>query len=102
MAYVLETITSEDQEKILKDAECDEEKHGLLRYAKDHVDFPETWAIDYQRNYYMLIAPVIVRPDEPGGAIFFYFKGFLFEICIESPFGNKIKCIDKPSPSIFF
>ena len=30
MTYVLETITPEDQEKILRDAECDERKKKIL------------------------------------------------------------------------
>lgn len=70
-------------------------------YARDHADFPETWAIDYHRNYYIFNAPIIVRPDEMGSTMFFYFNGFLFEMHIKSPFENKITCTDEPNISIF-
>lgn len=57
MTYVLEKITPEDQEKILRDAACDPEKQEILssgfRVGEPHVS---TRLIDRERDCYSLIS----------------------------------------------
>ena len=62
MGYVLEDITAEDQERIIREtAQTLGWRHRALVYARDHDEFPKTWAIDRQRNCYMLRLPTLVR-----------------------------------------
>jgi hypothetical protein len=100
MAYILEKITLEDREKIIKDAACDEVKQHNLSYAKNHNDFPETWTINRECNYYLFLAPIITRPEIMKCPLYFYFKKNLYEIYFESAFGNKIGFLDVPAPEL--
>lgn len=64
MAYVLEKITLEDLQKIISDA--DPEKQSTFLYAQREEQkaltsyryLPTHWAIDRERNCYVLIAPL--------------------------------------------
>ena len=77
MAYFLETISSEDEEKILKDAECDENKKNVLvrrRFFEDKGC--HKWAIDRDKNSYLFSAPK--PPKYSDSFYYFYFRGFLY------------------------
>ena len=62
MPYVLEKITLEDREKIIKDAACDAAKQRTLIYTHQHQGFPKAWAIDWERNCYLFRTPPRERP----------------------------------------
>lgn len=95
MAYVLEPITPADQEKIIGDAKQDPVKEGDLMYAaKNPRDFPKSWAIDRERNFYMYLAPILMRPETMGSSLYFFFQSALYEICVESPFGNQVNIVE--------
>lgn len=99
MTYVLETITQQDQEKIIKDAECDPLKNRDFVYAtRNPRDFPQNWVIDRERNFYMCFRPVLMRPETMGDSLYFYFKEYLYEIRIRSPFSNEVEFVDIPPP----
>jgi hypothetical protein len=88
MAYVLAKITPEDQQKILADAECDLSKKRDLAYAIKHGDLTKNWAIDRNKNCYLLFAPVIVR--EVDWEFFIFCDGNIFGINFENPFSDKV------------
>ncbi len=89
MAYVLETITPEDQGKILKDAECDErKKKALIRRGYFNKDEPpRDWAIDRIQNSYLFWAPR--PPMNPDYHCYFYFNDFLYAL----RFKSKVDCV---------
>jgi hypothetical protein len=61
MAYVLGKITPEDQQKIIDDAVPRVRKY--LGYAQKDGKFPTSWAIDRERNHYLLRGPMYFRED---------------------------------------
>ncbi len=101
MTYVLEKITPEDQLKIIEDAGCDPLKKKDLTYAiNDSRDFPKNWAIDREHNSYMCFAPILMRPESMGTSLYFFFREVLYEIRVETPFGNDVSIVDSPPHSI--
>lgn len=83
MAYVLEKITPADQEKILKDAECDANKKNLLtrsRLFRDSVG--NEWAVDRDKNSYLLWVPP--PPRSQAHCYYFYFHDFLYALRFDS------------------
>jgi hypothetical protein len=101
MAYVLEAITPQDQQKILKDAECDPIKKRNLTFAATTAgDFPKKWVIDRERNYYMFIPPQMVRPESTLiSPRYFFFDGFMYEFLVPTFFGCEVESVDTPSES---
>ncbi len=98
MAYVIETITPEDQRRILKDAECDPIKVRNLNYAvtKAH-NFPERWVIDRERDYYMFIPPQMVWSDNfLVSPRYFFFNGFMYEFLAPIFVGSDVEFVDQP------
>lgn len=98
MAYVLETITPADQQKIIKDAACDPSYQKLLIHVlqSPHEFFPGRWVIDRDRNFYMYITPTNVRPETSASPRSFFFKGRLYQISLTSQFGYEVEFVDKP------
>lgn len=76
MAYILETISPEDQQKILKDAECNERNRGLLMMRGGHfANNPElTWAINREDGSYLFWAPPALSSPSQS-RYYFYFEG---------------------------
>lgn len=103
MAYALEAISMEDQQKILKDAECDPiKKRNLTYFATTSGDFPKKWVIDRERDYYMFISPWMVRPEDSSmHSRYFFFDGFMYEFLAPTFWGDEIKFIDIPPESQF-
>ena len=89
MAYILEKITLENREKIIKDADCDELKQADLIYANKHHGFPEFWAIDRDRNYYLCIAPPRERPESSVRGFYMFFDGVIYDVYLENLVENK-------------
>lgn len=63
MAYILERINCEIKQAIIRDAGEDKKIAGLLGAAGRDSIFPDTWAVDYDRNFYLFSAPELMRPD---------------------------------------
>lgn len=97
MTYVLEKIAPEDRERIIEDAGCDPaKKRDLVHASRYPRDFPKTWAVDRERSAYLYFAPVLVRPESMGTSLYFFFEGILYEIRVETPFGNEVSIVAPP------
>lgn len=98
MAYVVEKITPEDQQKILRDAACDPEKMKTLSNGfRD--GFVHGWIVDRERDCYMIGKPRFVRMDAEDFRRYFFFKGCMYEISQLSFFGYDVAIIDMPPES---
>src|SRR3954462_9481338 len=101
MAYALEKITAEDQERIISDAaQTLGSRRPSLVYARDYDQFPKTWAIDRQRNCYVLIMPKLVR-EEIYGTFLLFIDGQAYLIVFETADGRRAYFDPEavPSPS---
>lgn len=102
MAYVLEKISSADQEKILVDATCDQRKLNALisrQYFKYNPDL--NWAVDREHGNYMFFAPR-TREQSSGPHFYFYFKGGLYAFHLHGNFeGNSVIFDEKMFPPDF-
>lgn len=99
MAYVLEKISEADQEKILTDANCDQDKLNKLNRNRHFKDSCRTWAVDRERNYYMFSAPITTREQTTDRPYYIYFKNVFYEICTEGWFGNRVYFDENSRPS---
>jgi hypothetical protein len=99
MTYVLEEITLADQEKILKDAECDERKKRLLirrdYFNKDEP--PREWAVNRDKNSYLFWAPR--PPMDQNSYYYFYFNNFLYALHFKSQVDCVVYFDDTPFPT---
>lgn len=103
MTYVLETISKEDQEKIIKDAASDPKKRSSLIYARDHHEFPTSWAVDREHDSYLMLAPVMVREDSWDRPYYIFAKGGMWQIKSKASVGNQIYFDEMtlpPSPAL--
>jgi hypothetical protein len=81
MAYVLEEITPADQEKILKDAECDEMKKAPLVTLNYFEYGRPIWVIDRERDSYLFWGP---KPAKVNYArYYFFFNKFLYVLRVK-------------------
>ena len=101
MTYVLEKITSDDQQKIL--AVADERQRARLKassFFRVHDDL--VWAINKEHGHYLMRAPW-QGPDSTIPHFFFHFKGRLFNLAVYMNFEEAadlykpVQLIDKPS-----
>lgn len=90
MAYVLETITQEDQEKILKDVECDGGKRRALLARNGYFDCNPglKWVIDRERDSYLFWSPR--PPMTQNYHYYFFFEKTTYAIHIKSPAVGKV------------
>jgi hypothetical protein len=81
MAYVLEEITNEIADQIMKDAECDPAKKRLLERREYFYVFNTglSRAIDKEKNYYIFVAPHLEAKSE-NRDYFFFCDNKLFRI----------------------
>ncbi|MDR3353182.1 MAG: hypothetical protein LBO00_09350 [Zoogloeaceae bacterium] len=85
MAYVLEKIAPEDLQKIISDA--DAEKQSRLRYAQKEDQkaltsyryLPTHWAIDRERNCYVLMAPKSMVRYSGGQPYYLFSHGHMYK-----------------------
>lgn len=89
MGYVLDTISPEDQDKIISEVN-DTSICQTLSYVKKNNSFTENWVIDRGKNYYFFIAPDVVRTDRVGLKYHIFYKGQLYTLHINDWFGNKV------------
>lgn len=83
MAYVLEEITAEDIEKIINDAPSNPRRQGHLLTAKKYSAFPDTWAIDRERNCYLLWKPMQRREESFDRPYYIFALGRTYQIRTE-------------------
>lgn len=63
MAYILLALTPRDRERILEDVATNLEKQRWIDDAMRSGVFPDTWALDTQRNNYLLCVPPQIREE---------------------------------------
>ena len=79
MAYIRELIGNESQQKIMDDLENDGSFIGL--YQRDNAYHEKMlsslkWAVDKEKNYYLLAAPQLARSREKP--FLFYFENRMY------------------------
>jgi len=100
MGYILETISTERQEKIIQDFKCDPEIFGYLKYLAKERMFPENWAIDRELNTYLLMKPITVRTETAECPYLFYFDEKCYCVVNGNMFSNEFYFEKKYEPSI--
>lgn len=60
---------------MINDAERVSLDYDTLVYAKSHQLFADAWAVDKEKDCYLLRAPRVMREDGENRAYYFYFKG---------------------------
>lgn len=102
MAYVLEAISKEDQEKILRDAACDPEKLKRLTIGFRDLDSAlDTWVVDRERDCYMLDRPYPVYTGSTEDfRRYFFFREYMYEISQLTFFGHDVVILDMPPESL--
>lgn len=100
MTYVLEKITPADIEKIFADA--DEIKRSHLRMRGGHfVDgIDSVWAIDRERNMYLLCAPTF-EARSPYAYFYFFFNSVTYGFRINKSKQEAIELDDIPPNGVF-
>ena len=97
MAYTLESITQPDQEKIVKDSACDPRKQTRLEYALRSRTFPRVWAVDRERDCYLIMRPVVTRED--GLDYYAFIDGYMYGINKVDLYGHDVYFDEKNLPS---
>jgi hypothetical protein len=95
MTYELKEITVEDQQKILKDAEYDTEKHKRLSCGFKE-SLTNHWIVNSELNSYLLWKPSFVRRDAMDFRRYFFFKECMYEISKLTFFGTEVAIIEMP------
>lgn len=85
MPYVLEKLTDSDRKKILHDSVCDAKKlkHLLARGGYFHEHDGLSWAINNEKDSYLLLAPKfdVMASYNP---YFFFYNGYLYKLTLVS------------------
>jgi hypothetical protein len=80
MAYALANITQEDREKIKRDASSSPDKLRWLNAAEQLDAFPLTWALDLERDCYLMPMPIESRGDTNDVPYLMHVEGQLYKI----------------------
>ena len=99
MTYVLEKITPADIEKIF--ANADETKRSHLRMRGGHFadGIDSVWAVDRERNMYLLGAPT-VEARSPYAYFYFYFNSVTYGFRINKSRQEAVQLDDIPPDSM--
>jgi hypothetical protein len=98
MAYVLEKITPEDQERIIAEAVDDPPTQKHLVYARSCGAFARTWAIDRERGYYLLLAPRLMREDSWENPFYIRLKDRMYRVESQGQVGYRMRFSEKCFP----
>lgn len=90
MTYVLLVLAPEDKQKILADAATDLAKLRWLEYAMKSGAFPETWALDKQRNNYLLWIPSQIREESTRQPYCAFIDGSMYRLARAGFFSSDI------------
>lgn len=96
MPYVLEAITATDQGKIIQDAAADVEKWKQLSIARKFDDFTPNWAINRDRNCYLLRMPYPAREEINDAPFYAFVDGRMYRINRVGQTGSEVY-FDEPS-----
>ena len=100
MAYILEKITHADREKILADADSIKRSHLHMRggYFEDGIDF--FWAIDRERDMYLLGAPTV---ESRSSYAYFYFhiNSVMYRLRVKKSKDEAVQLDELPPQSLF-
>ena len=99
MKYLLEPMDNDARQKVLEDAKaCDIEKWKSLNTApllRCTPDLP--WAVDYENNSYLILAPRM-REESLEGRYYFHFMNRLYALHTESWLTDVVHFKDTPPP----
>ena len=98
MPYELRDIIEVDQEKIVQDATGDAIKQKRLRFTKETKDFTRTWAIDRERNNYLLSMPLTLPEESRDRPYYAFVKGSMYMVCTDGSFGPNVYFNEKTLP----
>lgn len=93
MNYKLFELTDSDREKLIMD--CDSRQRTAFGPHREFfvVEQNLTWAIDWNSDSYLIIAPSL-RARSSLRYYFFRFQGFNYYLCAEIPLCNNIKLVN--------
>lgn len=94
MTYVLADITEADHEKIKLDASYSREKLRWLNAAVKLEAFPRTWALDRERNCYLMIMPTESRGESVEFSYLMFVEGRFFKVDRLGAYGGEM-CFDE-------
>ncbi|MCZ4321520.1 hypothetical protein [Pseudomonas anguilliseptica] len=98
MAYVLECIDSEIKQAVVRDAGGDKKISDLLSAAgRDNV-FPDTLAVDHDRNFYLFSAPELVRSDSLDRYYLAFIDSKFYYFFSEGQSGNWFRFVPSSIP----
>ena len=101
MGYVLEEITPEDREKILKDVGESTARMLVRRGGFDEEEMrlmKKNWTVDREKNSYLMTAPNMAAPANTF--YYFFFEGVIYQFEIRSH-GWKVHFEKKPSEPLY-
>ncbi|WP_426210240.1 hypothetical protein [Massilia sp. TWP1-3-3] len=99
MAYHLEPITKADHEKIFQDAEAFPRKKSWMTAAVAASAFPKNWAVDRERNCYLLCMPIMVRTDSMEEGYIAFVERHMHQVKLPNVFGQTVYIDEVPLPS---
>lgn len=89
MTYLLKKITLKDQEKIIEDASTNSREQQRLAFAMKRQEFTDSWAIDRDRNYYLLLMPCAMREEQWDTPYLVFVKGEMYRINRKGQAGHQ-------------
>ncbi|WP_434778358.1 hypothetical protein [Neisseria sp. Ec49-e6-T10] len=103
MVFVEEELTKEDQQKILRDVQCDEKKYALLKKNLEYYtrpNFAHYWVIDHQSGFYLIYVSKNAHYSESDKYFYFYFYNKTYEVLAKRGFIDILYLKDLPEPTI--
>jgi hypothetical protein len=98
MAYILEKITPEDQERIIAEAVDDPPTQKDLIHARSCGALARTWAVDRERGYYLYFAPRLVREDSLDHPFYIRVKSGMYRIGSQGQIGYRMRFSESQFP----
>ena len=87
MSYFLKAITSNDINKIIDDFHSSNVKDDLI-FAKNSNCFPDSWAINLSKNFYLFPEPIPIRPENMDRNYCFFANKKIYIFTLEYSFDN--------------
>ncbi|WP_250656912.1 hypothetical protein [Alkalimarinus coralli] len=87
MTYQLKPITAEDQKKILDDFSLDLELKNRFSHAMKEQRFVKFWAVDYESNSYLFLAPNQIRDDKQNCRFCIFVDHEIYSFVLDNMFG---------------
>jgi hypothetical protein len=97
--YTLEKITEEVQDRIIKDAVDDPPRQSSLIAAKRNRVFDGNWAIDHERNCYLLWDFSRALEEMEDAPYLAFVRGVMYRVRMDGSFRRKIYFHKKKAPA---